>query len=119
MFNKIKSLLGVKTTTEPESDDAPAVGAIDRYTPHLPIFGMSGFGLRNGSYDNTYPSISRIADAIAEVQPIAIDAKGEEVKNAHVLEVLNRPNKEMCSTDFMEALAVMLLPPRVAQGRER
>lgn len=107
MFEKIKRLLG--KPTELETPETPDTGAISGITPHLPVFGLSGFGLRNGSYDNTYPSISRIADAIAEVEPIAIDASGNEVKNAHLLNVLNRPNKEMCSTDFMEALAVMLL----------
>lgn len=107
MFDKIKRLLGKPVA--PEQPDMPDVGAINGQIPHLPILGLSGFGLRNGSYDNTFPSISRIADAIAEVQPIAINAEGKEVKNAHLLEVLNRPNKEMCSTDFMEALAVMLL----------
>lgn len=107
MFEKIKRLLGKPTT--PEAPEMPDVGAINGQIPHLPSLDLSGFGLRNGSYDNTYPSISRIADAIAEVQPIAINAEGKEVKNAHLLEVLNRPNKEMCSTDFMEALAVMLL----------
>jgi len=107
MFDKLKSLLG--KTPAPEQPEMPDVGAITGITPHLPMLGLSGFGLKNGSYDNTYPSISRIADAIAEVEPIAIDASGKEVKHAHLLEVLNHPNKEMCSTDFMEALAVMLL----------
>ena len=107
MFDKLKSLLG--KTPAPEQPEMPDVGAIAGITPHLPMLGLSGFGLKNGSYDNTYPSISRIADAIAEVQPIALDANGKEKPNAHLLEVLNHPNKEMCSTDFMEALAVMLL----------
>lgn len=107
MFEKIKRLLSKPIA--PEAPETPDTGAISGITPHLPMLGLSGFGLRNGSYDNTYPSISRIADAIAEVQPIAIGADGKEKKNAHLLEVLNRPNKEMCSTDFMEALAVMLL----------
>lgn len=107
MFDKIKRLLGKPVA--PEQSEMPDVGAINGLVPHLPILGLSGFGLRNGSYDNTYPSISRIADAIAEVQPIALDANGNEVKNARLLDVLNRPNKDMSSTDFMEALAVMLL----------
>lgn len=107
MFDKIKRLLG--KPTEPEQPDTPDVGAYNGYIGYIPNFSKSAFGLANGSYDNTYPSISRIADAIAEVRPIAINARGEEVKNAHLLEVLNHPNRNMCSTDFMEALAVMLL----------
>lgn len=68
------------------------------------------FALRNGSYDNTYPNIARIAEAIAEISPIAIDGKGKEINPApRLLEILARPNREMSGTDFIETLATMLL----------
>lgn len=108
MLDKIKSLLGGSDTPHTETEPQNT-GAINRYIEHLPYTGSSGFGLANGSYDNTYPSIAPIAEAVAEVIPIAINAKGEEVKNAHLLEVLNHPNKEMSGTDFREALITMLM----------
>ena len=68
------------------------------------------FALRNGSYDNTYPNIARIAEAIAEINPIAINSRGEEINPApRLLQILARPNREMSGTDFMETLATMLL----------
>lgn len=44
MFDKLKSLLG--KTPAPEQPEMPDVGAITGITPHLPMLGLSGFGLK-------------------------------------------------------------------------
>ena len=65
---------------------------------------------RFGSFDNTYPNISRIADAISEVMPYAVDVNGERLKTPpRVISALYRPNKTMSVVQFIETLAVMAL----------
>lgn len=78
----------------------------------LPLAGTNAlFGLyQNGSYDNNYPNITRIAESFAEVLPFAIDEKGKRLKkDPNLIEVLYNPNEEMSITDFLETLMVMLL----------
>ena len=60
-------------------------------------------------YENAYPSISKIANRFMMISPVARDVNNEPVKNAPALEALYRPNKDMSSVDFREALAVMYL----------
>lgn len=68
------------------------------------------FYYRFGSFDNTYPNISRIADAISEVMPYAVDAKGDKLKTPpRVIAALYRPNKSMSVVQFIETLAVLAL----------
>ena len=56
---------------------------------------------RCGSYDNTFPSISRISEAFAEVVPYAIDANGERMRpQPAVISALYSPNKQMSIVDF-------------------
>lgn len=65
---------------------------------------------KTGSYDNTFPNISRIAEAFAEVRPYAVDMNGQRMKKQpRVIETLYSPNSDMSGTDFLEALIVMLL----------
>lgn len=65
---------------------------------------------RFGSFDNTYPNISRIADAISEVMPYAVDANGQRLETPpRVIAALYRPNKSMSIVQFIEALAVLSL----------
>lgn len=70
---------------------------------------------RCGSYDNTFPSISRISEAFAEVVPYAIDANGERMRpQPAVISALYSPNKQMSIVDFTETLIVMaLVHPKV------
>lgn len=65
---------------------------------------------RTGSYDNTFPNISRIAEAFAEVRPYAVDINGQRMKKQpRVVEALYNPNADMSGSDFLEALIVMML----------
>jgi len=109
MFEKLRQKIFKKSTVGAENQTVEH-DAEDRFIEYgIHQYG-NGFALRNGSYDNTYPNIARIAEAIAEVLPIAIDSKGEEITpTPKLLKVLARPNREMSGTDFMETLATMLL----------
>lgn len=81
---------------------------------------------RLGSYDNTFPNISRIAEAFTETIPYAIDAKGEKMAvQPKLIERIYDPNKEMSVLDFIETLAVLaMVHPKVyvlvwhEEGRE-
>lgn len=65
---------------------------------------------RFGSFDNTFPNISRIADAISEVMPYAVDENGQRLKTPpRVISAIYRPNKQMSVVDFIEHLAVLSL----------
>lgn len=108
MFEKIKNTFRQKISSGATAPDSRA-GASDGMAPSMPADILRSFGIRNGSYDNTYPSISRIAEAVAEIPFIAIDKNGKEVANANVVNVLERPNKQMSGTDFRETLMTMLL----------
>lgn len=65
---------------------------------------------REGSYDNNFPNITRIAESFAEVEPFAIDANGNRLKSQpHLIDVLSNPNEEMSGSDLWETLIVMML----------
>lgn len=74
-----------------------------------------GFGetlsfYRSGSYDNTFPNISRIAESFMTILPYAVDGRGERLRsNPQLISALYNPNKEMSGIDFFEALMVMSL----------
>lgn len=70
---------------------------------------------RFGSYDNTYPNITRIAEAMAEVMPYAIDKDGNRLDpQPRWIQVLYNPNKQMSGVDFFETMAVLgLVFPKV------
>jgi len=79
--------------------------------------GGRGFGstmafYKGLSFDNTYPSISKIANEFMTIRPYAIDANGKPVSETRVLDRLYHPNQQMSSADFREALAVMTLVHR-------
>lgn len=65
---------------------------------------------RYGSYDNTFPNITRIAEAFAEVMPYAIDANGDRLtEQPRAIQTLYNPNKQMSGVEFFETIAVMSL----------
>ena len=79
--------------------------------------GSRGYGstlsfFKGLSFDNTYPSITKIANEFMTLRPYAIDANGKPIENAPVLDKLYHPNQQMSSADFREALAVMALVHR-------
>lgn len=107
MFNKIKSLFQDKSENSRDID----------YTDPSQSIPFTNLGYnwlvncaKTGSYDNTFPNISRIAEAFAEVLPYAIDDKGEKLTTQpKFIETLYNPNEEMSATDFFETLIVMLM----------
>lgn len=64
----------------------------------------------DGSYDNLFPDVSRIAEQIATILPYAINAEGERLNpQPQVIRALYNPNKEMSGPEFFETLATMAL----------
>ena len=64
----------------------------------------------DGSYDNLFPDVSRIAEQIGTILPYAINAEGEKLNpQPQGIKALYNPNKEMSGPEFFEALATMVL----------
>ena len=61
------------------------------------------------AFDNTYPSVSRIANAFMEIRPYAIDVNGKPIQQVPAVDKLYHPNQQMSSVDFRQALAVSAL----------
>ena len=64
------------------------------------------------AFDNTYPSVSKIANAFMEIRPYAIDANGKPLQQVQAVDKLYHPNQQMSSVDFRQALAVSTLSHR-------
>lgn len=60
-------------------------------------------------YENGYASIQAIKNQFMMIKPYAVDAKGKLVANANIINVLARPNRDMDSLTFREALSIMSL----------
>ncbi|WP_455677986.1 phage portal protein [Sharpea azabuensis] len=78
-------------------------------------------------YDNSYPSISRIADSFCAIRPYAIDSNGKPLRTgqARALDAIYNPNQRMSAVMFRYALATSVLTHRKTyllaysrQGRE-
>lgn len=64
----------------------------------------------NGSYDNNYANITKIAEQFAVTFPYAIDANGEQLKEVpQAVAKLYKPNRDMSGSRFFKTLAVMAL----------
>lgn len=73
-------------------------------------FGHTMSCYRYGSYDNTFPNVSRIAEQFAGIMPYAVDEKGERLSQTpQLITALYNPNREMSGVEFFEALMVMAL----------
>ena len=64
------------------------------------------------TYDNAYPNVKAISNAFLDIIPYAINANGEEIKNARLTKVLAQPKVGMSGAEFREALAVSALTHR-------
>ena len=64
------------------------------------------------AFDNTYPSVSKIANAFMEIRPYAIDQNGKPLQKMPAVDKLYHPNQQMSSVDFRQALAVSALSHR-------
>lgn len=73
------------------------------------IGGSSSYGFyKDNQYENGYPSISKLGNSFAVVEPYTIDANGKSV-SSNILDRLYTPNTQMSAYDFREALAVTTL----------
>lgn len=64
------------------------------------------------AFDNTYPSVSKIANAFMEIRPYAIDQNGKPRQQMVAVDKLYHPNQQMSSVDFRQALALSALTHR-------
>ena len=96
MFNAIKKLIA---PSKPKAvNQVYNVGSV-------PMVGTWDF--RKGlAYDNTYPSISRIADSFCAIRPYAIDSNGKPKQNANALNAIYHPNKAQSAVTFRYASIV-------------
>lgn len=80
---------------------------------HLGQIASGCFGvcpISDGSYDNLFPDVSRIAEQIATILPYAVDANGERLKEQpQAVKALYNPNIEMSGTQFFETLTTLAL----------
>lgn len=73
------------------------------------IGGSSSYGFyKDNQYENGYPSISKLGNSFAVIEPYTIDANGKPV-SSNILDRLYTPNTQMSAYDFREALAVTTL----------
>lgn len=102
MFDRLKNFFGSRTADKAINSDVVSYP-----------FGMGatmGFFARNGSYDNNYPNITRIAERFASVMPYAVTLEGEKMEQEPpVIQALYRPNQQMSCVKFFKTLAVMEL----------
>lgn len=109
MFEKLKTrIAGKKKGIVNQDGSAWHVGAMQG--------GCYGFcGLSDGSYDNLFPDVSRIAEQIATILPYAVDESGERLREQpQAIKALYNPNREMSGLQFFETLATLALThPRV------
>ena len=104
IVDKIKALISGKSkvmnTKQPE---------VSNYNSNIDTHWLLGC-LKNGSYDNNFSSISRIAETFAEIVPFAVDDRGDKIENQpNLINVLRNPNLEMSGHEFAETLITMML----------
>nr|DAS98208.1 MAG TPA: portal protein [Caudoviricetes sp.] len=104
MFENLRKIFNLKTKRK----------IFDGFSHNSSVRGLSRVHTfyKGLTYDNTYPSISRIVNEFATIRPYAIDANGKPLQNVRVINKLYHPNQQMSSMDFREALALMALVHR-------
>ena len=108
MFDKIRTKLTKKKGIVNQDGSAWHLGIMQG--------GCAGLcGTTDGSYDNLFPDVSRIAEQIATILPYAVNAQGEKVDpQPQAVTALYNPNREMSGTQFFETIATLaLVHPRV------
>ena len=114
MFEKFKSMLNMSDKSK------PPVGGGNQANKSLsfnyrsnPYHGSLTWDWAKGmAFDNTYPSVSKIANAFMEIRPYAIDSNGKPLQQVKAVDKLYHPNQQMSSVDFRQALAVSALSHR-------
>lgn len=109
MFEKVKSLF------KPAQVQKRAVGSMSRPSQSIHNLGIYSVArtmacLENGSYDNNYPNITRIAEQAMTVIPYAVDQRGERLREQPAaVRALYAPNKQQSMVKFLKTLFVMAL----------
>lgn len=114
MFNKFKSMLNMSDKTKaPVGGGSEANKSLSFSYRSNPYHGSITWDWAKGmAFDNTYPSVSKIANAFMEIRPYAIGANGEPLQQMPAVDKLYHPNQQMSSVDFRQALAVSALSHR-------
>lgn len=111
MFEKMKSMFNMNDKSK-STTDAKTKSFTYHYRSN-PYHGSLTWDWAKGmAFDNTYPSVSKIANAFMEIRPYAIDANGAPIPQSTVIDKIYHPNKQMSSVDFRQALAVSTLSHR-------
>lgn len=61
------------------------------------------------SYENAYPSISRIANEAMATRVYAVDSQNKRKDDEAIVKALYHPNQQMSGVAFREALAIMYM----------
>lgn len=101
MFNKLKQKLNKKKIIV-NQDGTPW------HNTRSGCYGLCSSS--DGSYDNLFPDVSRIAEQIGTILPYAINIEGEKLNpQPQVIKALYSPNREMSGPEFFESLATLCL----------
>ena len=102
MFDKLRTKLTKKKGIVNQDGSAWRLGMVN---------GCYGFcGSSDGSYDNLFPDVSRIAEQFAIILPYAVDKEGKKLDpQPQAINALYSPNREMSGLQFFETLATLAL----------
>lgn len=116
MFEKFKSMLNMSDKSKPPVGGGyQANKSLSFNYRSNPYHGSITWDWAKGmAFDNTYPSVSKIANAFMEIRPYAIDQNGKPLQKMPAVDKLYHPNQQMSSVDFRQALAVSALSHRTA-----
>lgn len=114
MFEKFKSMLNMSDKSKPPVGGGyQANKSLSFNYRSNPYHGSLTWDWAKGmAFDNTYPSVSKIANAFMEIRPYAIDQNGKPLQKMPAVDKLYHPNQQMSSVDFRQALAVSALSHR-------
>lgn len=114
MFEKFKSMLNMSDKSKPPVGGGyQANKSLSFNYRSNPYHGSLTWDWAKGmAFDNTYPSVSKIANAFMEIRPYAIDQNGKPLQQMPAVDKLYHPNQQMSSVDFRQALAVSALSHR-------
>lgn len=113
MFEKFKSMLNMSDKSKTPVGGVEANKSLSYNYRSNPYHGSLTWDWAKGmAFDNTYPSVSKIANAFMEIRPYAIDQNGKPLQKMPAVDKLYHPNQQMSSVDFRQALAVSALSHR-------
>lgn len=113
MFEKFKSMLNMSDKKQTPVGGVEANKSLSFSYRSNPYHGSITWDWAKGmAFDNTYPSVSKIANAFMEIRPYAIDQNGKPLQKMPAVDKLYHPNQQMSSVDFRQALAVSALSHR-------